>query len=62
MDIECKMTVTQLGVSLVTTLGMSLLLAERKRQPLDPPMYPAGSLDMAEIVVPPLSPPGLSRL
>lgn len=56
------MTVTQLGVSLLTALGMTPLLAERKRQPLDPPMCPAGSPDVAEIVVPPLSPPDLSRL
>lgn len=49
-------------VSQVTALGMSPLLAERKRQPLDPPLCPAGCLDMAEIVVPPLFPPDLSRL
>lgn len=36
------------GVALVTALGMSPLLAERKRQPLDPPLCPAGCLDMAD--------------
>lgn len=50
------------GSVLVTALGMSPLLAERKRQPPDPLLCPAGSLDVAEIVVPSLSPPDLSRL